>query len=172
MILTEAKYRTIIGNNTWTYNESVDPGPYDITIINAMGTVTQIERSQMKQEHKRTMGNHKESLGVGQAGRELIARAVDKEVLAPLWKKYIGYAEHDPQQMIAFLREKACVPLTTIEQNAMKQEGLDRPWNTAENLTTYWTYLDELLIKLRDKNINISDDERIMSAVTRMWESD
>ena len=90
MILTEEKYRTIISNNTWTYNESIDPGPSDTNIANAAGTVTQIERSQMEQEHKRTMGNHEKSLGVGQAGRELIARAVDKEVLAPLWKKTLG----------------------------------------------------------------------------------
>ena len=103
MILTKAKYCTIISDNTGTYNESVDPGPYDTNIANAAGTVTQIERSQMEQEHKRTMSNHEKSLGVGRAGRELIARAVDKEVLAPLWKQYIGYAEHDPQQMIAFL---------------------------------------------------------------------
>ena len=35
--------------------------------------------------------------------------------------------------MIAYLHKKACIPLTIIEQNAMKKEGPERPWNTAEN---------------------------------------
>ena len=118
MILSEQKYRKVITNDLWTYNESTDPGAYDVTnIVNNQGNLTQIERSQLEQEHKRKQTSHEKSLGVARACREHIANSVDKEVLAPLWRQYIGYAEHDPQQMIAFLRDKACIPLTGIEKS-------------------------------------------------------
>jgi hypothetical protein len=61
--------------------------------------------------------------------------------------------------MISFLHNKMCVPPTTIEKNNMKLEGLDKPWNTNDNLPTYWAYLEELFKNLTDKCINISKED-------------
>ena len=65
MILSETKYRCVIVDEEWVYNKSTNPGAYDVTnIVNSATTLTQMQRSQLEQEHKRNLQIHDKFLGV------------------------------------------------------------------------------------------------------------
>ena len=74
--------------------------------------------------------------------------------------------------MMKYLREKFCVKMTTMEKDTFKRSKYLTKWDTTECITNYWKHLDKLATKLGERNIATSEEEKVMAAVARMWESE
>ena len=57
-----------------------------------------------------------------------------------------------------------------MEKDTFKLSKYLTKWDTTECITNYWKHLDELTMKLGERNIATSDEEKFMAAVARMWE--
>ena len=73
--------------------------------------------------------------------------------------------------MMKHLRDKSCVKMTTMENDTFKRSKYLTKWETSECITNYWKHLDELTTKLEERNTATIDEEKVMAAVARMWES-
>ena len=62
--------------------------------------------------------------------------------------------------------------MTTIEKDMFKQSKYLNKWDTTECITNYWKHLDKLTTKFEERNIATSEEEKVMAAVARMWESE
>ena len=61
--------------------------------------------------------------------------------------------------------------MTTMEKDTFNQSKYLTKWDTIECINNYWKYLEELTTKLGERNIETSEEEKVMAAVARMWES-
>ena len=102
----------------------------------------------------------------------MIIYAVGDSAVAPLKEIYVKYGRCLPQAMMKHLRDKLCVKMKTMEKDTIKQSKYLTKWDTTECITNYWKHLDELTTEFGECNIATSEEEKVMSEVTRMWESE
>ena len=56
VIHSEVKYRHVIVDKEWVYNEPTNPSAYNITnLVNSANALTQMQRSQLEQEFKQNL---------------------------------------------------------------------------------------------------------------------
>ena len=96
--ILESKYRTIIGDATWTHAAQADPGAYSQAALLVGGAAAQ--RKQLVAEHKVLQKSCHDYLGVKEAGKELILYAVGDDALAPLKQQYIGFGDTTGKRLI------------------------------------------------------------------------
>ena len=157
--------RTILNDPTWTFAAPMYQDGYNTNAAR----VNTGPQAQLEAEHKAKNHNYKVYAGVGTGANKLILYAVGEEQLAPLRKRYVGFAGQTPQAMMKFLREKVCLKLTTAEKERYKQEGYAQPWDPTKNITTYFKYLEDFKTKLKDRNINTTDKDMVMAAFARFF---
>ena len=58
-----------------------------------------------------------------------------------------------------------------MEKDTFKQSKYLTKWDTTEFITDYWKHIDRLTTKLGERNIAMSEEEKVMASVARMWES-
>ena len=144
VILREATYRTVIGDATRAYVEPADHGAYNITAATNTNTG---QRAQQEKVHERKNDDYQVFLGVEEGARELIVHAVGEDVVIALKERYIKYSGKSPQEMMKYLRDKACVKLTELEKEIMKSDGLKQPWDTTKNIVGYFKRLNDFEIE-------------------------
>ena len=167
VILTEEKYRDAINDQIFVYAAPTDHGAYNNNSGNNMNAT---QRVQEEAEHRRKNVRYEVYLGVAEACRNLIIYAVGDSAVAPLKERYVKYGRRLPQAIMKHLRDKSCVKMTTMEKDTFKRSKYLTKWDTTECITNYWKHLDELTTKLEERNIATSDEEKVMAAVSRMWE--
>ena len=59
-----------------------------------------------------------------------------------------------------------------MEKDTFKRSKYLTKWDTTECITNYWKQLDKITTKLGEHNIATSEEEKVMAALARMWESE
>ena len=122
---------TIYANSGYTYSVPIDQGPYDTTIA---GNASTMVRSQAEAVHNRLNVNSLVYEGVCTGTNDLIIHAVGEDAVAPLKRRYIGFGDTTPQEMITHLRTNVCVKMNMKEKDSFKTQGYAEPWDTRKNI--------------------------------------
>ncbi len=112
----------------------------------------------------------KTNAGVCDGARKLIIYGAGKDVVIALKKRYTGYNTVSPKDMIQHIRDKISVKLTMLEKDRFKRKGHQHPWDTTKSIAIYWKHLKDHDIKLANRSITISEQEKVVVATARMWE--
>ena len=168
--IPEAKYRIVIGNDTWTHTVPLDPGAYSADALAAGNSAA--TREQFVAQHKIQQRSYRDYLSVEEAGKELILYAVGDDAVAPLKKQYIGFGDTTVLQMIDHLRLKTAIRMTTAQKYEYKTSGYNTPWDPTKSITAYFTQLDRFQVSLIDRGIATSEQEKTMAAGAQMWQSE
>jgi hypothetical protein len=167
-VITESKYRLIIGDATWTHGVPADPRAYSQAARNVGNAATQ--REQLVAEHKILQKSYNDYLGVEEAGKELILYVVGDDALAPLKQLYIGFGDTTVLGMIDHLRLKTAIKMTTAQKHEYRTTGYNNPWDPTTSL--YFMQLDRFQVSLGDRGIATSEEEKTMAAGAQMWNSE
>ena len=133
VILGQARMRNLYADKAYTYTVPVDQGPYDTTIPRTAGTGV---RATAEATHNRLNANSLVYEGVCTGTNDLIIYAVGEDAVAPLKKRYIGFGDTTPQEMIAHLRTNVCVKMNMKEKDLYKTQEYAKPWDTSKNIIT------------------------------------
>lgn len=131
MLLTEAKYRDVINNPQWAYDEPTNQGAYNPMAVN---TINAAQKEQMITTHNCKNESSKTYLGVEEGGKELIIYAVVENAVAPLSKQYIDFGEITIKEMIRYLWDRGSIRITSMEINIYKRKCYGKQWNMATNI--------------------------------------
>ena len=167
VILGQERMRTILGDAAYLYVAPTHQGDYDPNAI----TATVAVRAQLEAQLKAKNVNNEIYVGVEAGTTDLIEYAVGTDPLSPLKKRFIGLGDETPQTIIKFLRTKVCLKMTTAEKDAYKREGLAEAWDVTKNISGYFKHLEDLKDRMTTRDIQVSDDDIVMAAVARMFES-
>ena len=82
--------------------------------------------------------------------------------MAPLKRRYVGFGNTTPQQMIHNLRTNVCIKMDTKDKDAFKTQGYAQEWDTRKNIITYFKHIGNFKGKLdlrgiANSNIHIRD---------------
>ena len=104
IIIGKTRYRVKIGNDTWAFVDTDEPGPYYETVIMPVSTtVTITQHSQLYSYHISKLNNYEQLLGANSAVRDLITGAIDSHIITYIFDDVIGYEEHYPSKITTFL---------------------------------------------------------------------
>ena len=166
-VIPTTEYAALIGNAAWVDVPPVLLDAYDPTaLVETVGV-----RARKEAVWNRKKKDFETYTGVCEGVKELILYGAGEEAVMALKKRYIGYGGVTPKAMITYLREKACVKMTTLEKYNFKAEGYKAPWDTSKPIATYFKYLDEFYIKLTTRGIDTTLVEKATAAVAQMWNS-
>ena len=168
VILGQERMRTIYADVAYTYDVPIDQGPYDTTIARNAGAGV---RAEAEATHNRLNANSLVYEGVCTGTNDLIIYAVGEDAVAPLKKRYIGFGDTTPQEMITHLRTNVCVKMNMKEKDRYKTQGYAKPWDTSKNIITYFKELENFKEKLEARGIATSTAEMATAAVARMYDS-
>ena len=73
--------------------------------------------------------------------------------------------------MIKCLRDNAAIQMTAIDKDKFKRVGFQKKWDTTKHLEHYTKSLDDFVKQLELRDIDTSNNEKVMAAVARMYES-
>ena len=104
--------------------------------------------------------------------KTLIVYATGQETLEPLQERYIGFANSSPHKMIKFLRDTAAVQMAALDKDNFKRLGFSKKWDTTNHLSYYIKYISDFVEQLDARDIDTSNDEQLIAAVVRMYESE
>ena len=107
--------------------------------------------------------------GVCTGTNNLIIYAVGEDAVAPLKKRYIGFGDTTPQQMIAHLRTNVYVKMK--KKDAFKTQRYAWKWDTSKNIITYFKDVKNFKETLESRCISTSTAEMATSAVARIYNS-
>ena len=117
IIIGKTCYRVKIGDDTWEFVDTYDPGPYDKNVIMAGSTtVTGAQSSQLEPTHIWNLNTYEQLLGSNIASRDRITGAINRNLITSLFDDAIGYEEHYPIEIITFLRDWLCLKFDNIEK--------------------------------------------------------
>ena len=167
-ILSKVDYRTVLGDAAWDQDPPTEQEAYDPA---AAANANAAHRAQQEAQWRRKDDDLDTDTGVQEGAKELIVYAAGEDALSALKKRFIGFGGTTPRLMIKHLRDKTCIRMTTSEKDRFKRDGYAKPWDVTKNITSYFKNLDDLTIKLNSRNIATSEEEKIMAAVARMWDS-
>lgn len=91
------------------------------------------------------------SAGVREGAKALIVHTFGDASIGTLKKKYTKYGATTPQAMLAYLCNKACIKLTTLEKFKLKNKMLSKEYDPATEIivslsstsTTPWKNLKQ-----------------------------
>ena len=90
IIIGKNRYRVNIGDNTWAFFDTDDPGPYIKTVIMAVSTtIAGAQRSQLESSHTRKLNNYEKLSGANSAAQDLITVAIDIHLITSLFDNVI-----------------------------------------------------------------------------------
>ena len=116
------------------------------------------------------MSSQETSAGVREGAKALIVHAFGDDALSTLKKKFTKYGATTPHEMLAHLRAKTCIKLTTLEKFKLKNRLLAKEYDPASEITVYFKYLDNTINKLEARSIKVTDQDKLNATVTQMWE--
>lgn len=90
----------------------------------------------------------------------VIIYAVGDDVLAPLQEDWVEYGNTTCHAMIKHLRDNVCIKMTTVEKErtfASTQDTYIKPWDTTQNIITYFKYLEDFQLSLEKHGISTCD---------------
>jgi hypothetical protein len=156
--ISEAKYRLVIVDPTWTHTVPTNPGAYSTDVLTAgNGTA---KREQYVAQHKVKQKSYNDYLSVEEAGKELILYAVGEDAIAPLKKQYIGFGNTTVLKMIEHLCLKTAIKMTTAQKYEYKTNGYNTLWDPTTSISAYFTPLNCFQVSLEDRGIATSKDEK------------
>jgi len=170
MVIKEAKMRQILVDPTYVYAEQADPGAYDPAAVAA--GINAAQQAQMEGEHRKNQETYEEGIGVVEGLKTLIVYTAGQETLDPLEERYIGFANSSPHEMIKFLHDTAAVQMTALDKDNFKRQGFSKKWDTTKHLSYYIKYISDFVEKLETRDINTSNEGKLVVAVARMYESE
>ena len=99
-----------IGNTTWEFVDTYDPGTYyETVILDRSTTATGAQRRKLEYYHTRKIKNHEKFLGEKSAAQELITGEINSYLITSLFENIIGYREHYPIKIIKLFRDSVCL---------------------------------------------------------------
>lgn len=103
MVMSEGEYRLLTRNATWTWDDPLEPDRYNSTVKDneKIGI-----RCKKEAEHTVKVKDYETYLEVEEVLREKISETVQKQHLAALHKKYIGYGSNPPWDMLQHIQNK------------------------------------------------------------------
>ena len=126
----------IYGDPEYTYClVPVDQGLYDTTIADKSSAMVW---SQAEHIHDGLNDNILIYDGVCLDTNDLIIYASGEDAVALLRKRYIGFGDTNPQQMIEHLHPNVCIKMNTKEKDAFKTQGYACEWDMTKNIITYF----------------------------------
>ena len=137
---------------------------------NAGNNMNAAQRAQEEAEHRRNNVSYEVYLGFVEACKEFIIYAVVDSTVAPLKERYVKYGRCLPQAIMKHLGDKSCVKMTTMEKEMFKRIKYLTKWDTTECITNYWKQLDEMTMKLGERNIATRDEGKVIAVLARIWE--
>ena len=102
---------------------------------------------------------------------DLIIYVIGEDAVASLKRRYIGFMDMTPQQMIHHLCTNVCNKMITKEKETFKTQGYAWRMDTIKNIITYFKELENFKEKLDSRNIATSTAEMAIAAVVRMYDS-
>ena len=169
IIIDEEEYQDVIGDDTWTYDAPQEnPSEYDPAAVTAPAG----ERHQLEAEWTRKEDNNAVFNGACAGARELIIYGAGEDAVIPLKRKFTNYATVTPYEMIEHLRKKSCIKMTMLEKHIYRQQGYEQPWDTTQNIAVYFQYLETFTDKLQKRGISTTEEDMVVAAVARFWESE
>ena len=168
VILGEDQMQTIYGDPTYTYVVQVNQRPYDTT---SYGSASAMLRSQAEAIHNYLNDTSLVYEGVCIGTTKLIIYVTGEDTVASLKRRYIGFGNMTPQQMLHHLRTNMCIKVNIKEKEAFKTQGYTWEWDTSKNIITYFKEIKNFKEKLDSRGITACTAETATAAVTRMYDS-
>jgi len=103
--------------------------------------------------------------------KTLIVYATGVETLESLQERYIGFANSSPHKMIKFLHNQAAVQMAALDKDNFKRQGFSKKWDTTNHLSYYIKYITDFVEQIEARDIDTSNSENLMAAVTQIYES-
>eukprot|EP00804_Cyclotella_cryptica_P014825 CCRYP_015027-RA/>CCRYP_015027-RA protein AED:0.12 eAED:0.12 QI:0/0/0/1/0.2/0.16/6/0/1256 len=135
MIIKDAEYRTFSTGNQ-PFNIPTNPGPYPTTVDPDPAT-----RERQVAEHKAEKEEFETYLGVLNAARQHVIRAMDPEWLEAIRSPTLGFAHMTLREIIDHLRDAGC-DLDYMDVSDLIAE-LTKPWEVSERPATRYTHDDK-----------------------------
>ncbi|KAL7478346.1 LOW QUALITY PROTEIN: hypothetical protein ACHAW6_006995, partial [Cyclotella cf. meneghiniana] len=165
LVLGEAKYRTLIGDETWTYLVPEKPGAFDTTITSAAG---EILRRRKIAEHERKIEEYETFRGVMAGIKEQILYAVEEQYLRALKQPLLGYSRVTPLEMLSHLFDNCTLGTMDLDQ---LETSLNDAWATDDHINEFIRKLDDKREKLNTAGIAVSDQQMVIKFVKQMYHS-
>ncbi len=168
-MIPEAKYKTIIGDNAWTYNVPPDVGAY--CRIARTNTVN-CKCKQQEAEHAVKRNSQANYIAIDATLKQLILPAVGEDVFTPLKERYVGFGSSTTKAMIKHLHDKMAVKITTLDKTTYKNEGYMQLWDPTTNISTYFKRIDTFARLLKERKIDSHNNAKKMCVdMSVMWSS-
>ena len=117
VIIPVEEYRTIIGDNAWTYNPPVDIDAYNPTSYNAIAAV----RAVKGEERKRKLASLETFNGTFEGAKDLIIYGVGEYSVVEINQQYVVYGGVTPKKMMQHIRDKTCIKMTMLDKSNFKK---------------------------------------------------
>ena len=108
--------------------------------------------------------------GVCTGTNDLIIYAAGEDTVAPLKKRYIGFGDTTPREMIACLRTNVCIKMNTKEKDAFKTSGYARQYDMTKNIIAYFKGIENFEEKLGSRGITTSTAEITGHSHRNVWQ--
>ena len=166
IVIPQDEYRSEIEDEDWSYNEPTDPGSYNPDIL---GDEEEHIIKRMEAEHKQRIVDYHKYLGVTEHLRREFLASIDAPWIVELKRPRGGYANVTVKDFLKHLRDQVA-KLTSRERTAMKKE-IEQEWDLTNDITEYFTKMQEALAKNERWGNEISTKEMVDSAVIQMIDS-
>jgi hypothetical protein len=166
-VIPEAEYKSIIGNNAWSYN--VPPNIRAYCQIARTITING-KRKQQEAEHTVKRNSQAEYIAIDATLKQLILHPMGEDILAHLQERYMRFGLSTTKAMIKHLRVEMAVKMTTLDKTTYENEGYVRPWDPTTNISTYFKHINNFAHLLKEHKIDGHNDTKKMHvAMLMMW---